>query len=42
MTLNVFNLDGYAVDSFWHNHSTWMVSPLNVFGITIELGWLCC
>jgi hypothetical protein len=27
-----FNLDGYAVDSLRHNHSTWMVTPLTVFG----------
>jgi hypothetical protein len=35
MPLNVFNLDGYDVDYFWHNHSTWMVMPLNMFGINI-------
>jgi hypothetical protein len=49
--LNVFNLDGYAVDCFRHNHSTSLVMPLNVFnldgyavdcfGITIQLSWLC-
>jgi hypothetical protein len=34
-------LDGYAVDCLRHNHLTWMVMPLTVFGITIQLGWLC-
>jgi hypothetical protein len=34
-------LGGYAVDCLWHNHSTWAVMPLTVFGITIQLGWLC-
>ena len=24
-----------------HDHSTWMVMPLTVFGRTIQLGWLC-
>jgi hypothetical protein len=24
-----------------HNHSTWMVMPLTVFGLTIQLEWLC-
>jgi hypothetical protein len=37
MPLNVFNLDGYAVDGFRHNHSTWMVMPLNMFGQTFSL-----
>ena len=41
MALNMFNLDGYVVDCLRHNHSTWMIMPLTVFGITIQLGWLC-
>jgi hypothetical protein len=31
------NLDGYAVEYPQHKHSTWMVMPLTVFGITIKL-----
>ena len=41
MALNMFNLDGYVVDCLRHNHATRMVMPLTVFGITIQLGWLC-
>ena len=56
MALNMFNLDGYAVnclrhkpfnldgnsvDCLRHNHSTWMVMPLTVFGITVQVEWLC-
>jgi hypothetical protein len=37
MTLNVLNLDGYAVERFRHNHSTWIVMPLNMFSINIQL-----
>jgi hypothetical protein len=46
MPLSVFgitvpiNLDGYAVEYVRHNHSTWMVMPLTVFGITTQLEWL--
>jgi hypothetical protein len=40
MPWNFFNLDGYDVDCFRHNHSTWVVIPLTVFGITIQLGKL--
>jgi hypothetical protein len=36
-----FNLHGYAVDCLRINHSTWVVMPLTVFGITIQLGWMC-
>jgi hypothetical protein len=41
MPLNVFDLDGYDVESvidfFRHKHSTWMVMPLNMFCINIQL-----
>jgi hypothetical protein len=33
------SMEGYAVECLRHNH--WMVKPLTVFDITIELGWLC-
>jgi hypothetical protein len=34
MPLNVsVNLNGYDVDCFRHNHSTWMVMPLNIFNL---------
>jgi hypothetical protein len=29
-------VNGYAVDCLRHNHSTCMVMPLTVFGITIQ------
>jgi uncharacterized protein (DUF697 family) len=29
-------MDGYAVDCLRHNHSTGMVMPLTVFGMTIH------
>ena len=35
------NWDGYDIDCLRHNHETWMVMTLTVFGITTKLGWLC-
>jgi hypothetical protein len=34
-------IQGEYLDCLRHNHSTWKVMPLTVFGITIQLWWLC-
>jgi hypothetical protein len=39
--INIYKLNAYAEHIQRRNHSTWMVMPLTVFGITIQLGWLC-
>jgi hypothetical protein len=37
----LFEKHGYAVACLRHNHSTWVVMPLTVFAITIQVEWLC-
>ena len=38
--ISLYFFCGCAIDCLRHNHSTWMVIPLTVIGITIQLGWL--
>jgi hypothetical protein len=36
--LNIFDI---TIGWLWDNHSAWMVLPLTVFGIAIQIGLLC-